>query len=92
MPALVSHTGQHMSLLFSLPLQKPESSLPCAPCDRSWQHEEAAAGLAPGVADLLQGHLCGIGCMHGAPADEPTQVGGQAGGKHVQASRSGSVL
>ncbi|KAI7843734.1 hypothetical protein COHA_002632 [Chlorella ohadii] len=40
----------------------------------SWQHEEQAAGLAPGVADLLQGHLCGVGCMHGAPADEPTQA------------------
>ncbi|PRW57989.1 hypothetical protein C2E21_3468 [Chlorella sorokiniana] len=40
----------------------------------SWQHEEEAAGLAPGVADLLQGHLCGIGCAHGAPADEPTQA------------------
>lgn len=41
----------------------------------SWQHEEAAAAaLAPGVADLLQGHLCGVGCMHEAPSDEPTQA------------------
>ena len=47
----------------------------------SWQHEEAAAAsLAPGVADLLQGHLCGIGCMHEAPADEPTQVNTVGGG------------
>ena len=34
-----------------------------------------AASLAPGVADLLQGHLCGLGCMHEAPPDEVTQVG-----------------
>ncbi|EFN57050.1 hypothetical protein CHLNCDRAFT_143776 [Chlorella variabilis] len=44
----------------------------------SWQHEEAAvaaaASLAPGVADLLQGHLCRVGCVHEAPTDEPTQA------------------
>ncbi|PSC72968.1 hypothetical protein C2E20_3660 [Micractinium conductrix] len=41
----------------------------------SWQHEEAASSsLAPGVSDLLQGHLCGLGCMHEAPADEPTKA------------------
>lgn len=34
----------------------------------------AAASLAPGVADLLQGHLCRVGCVHEAPTDEPTQV------------------
>ena len=51
----------------------------CPPMHYSWQHEEAmAASLAPGVADLLQGHLCGLGCMHEAPENEVTQVGGQA--------------
>lgn len=63
----------------------------------SWQHEEQAAGLAPGVADLLQGHLCGVGCMHGAPADEPTQVQAQprrqrAGPLGCGVASSGPVL
>lgn len=40
----------------------------------SWQHEEASSSLPAGMADLLQGHLCGVGCLHEAPADEPTQA------------------
>ncbi len=37
----------------------------------SWQAEEAAAG---GEESGGAGHVCGMGCSHEGPADEPTQV------------------
>ncbi|KAL4434050.1 hypothetical protein ABPG75_000491 [Micractinium tetrahymenae] len=57
----------------------------------SWQHEEAAGSLPPGMADLLQGHLCGIGCLHEAPADEPTQAEYAAAVKETYQLLQGAV-
>ena len=58
-------------------LSDPPTLLPLL-LNCSWQHEEAAAAalasLPAGAVDLLQGHLCGIGCVHQTPTDEPTHV------------------
>jgi hypothetical protein len=39
----------------------------------SWQAEEGADAAGVG----WPGHVCGVGCSHQGPADEPTQVPGQ---------------